>query len=391
MEGAGPPHVVLDVEGMMCQKSCGTTVEGALSSVGGVAVARASFPEKRAFAWLMDPHVNAFDENIAAKLVAAVEAVGFDAALSTQGPHKFTVEGMMCQNSCASTVRAAVEGVAGVTHALVSHPAKAALVWGNFSDESVIAAVQAVGFDASRATDASSRESGGGAGGRTGTYYELNVEGMMCQNSCASTVRGALESLPHVERAEVSHPDKLAKVWTQVPVDVGQLIYVVNAVGFDATAASGDTQKKHTLVAPAAVGTATEGNATAAHHAAFNTKAHIEASLEVGSQQNSAVVSLAVGGMSCASCVRKIESALGKMDGITQAAVNLSTARARVIIDTSEPTHVSACMVESMCASVPLYVCVCVCALHLTRGGSRGIRFAWRVPTAPTRGNRACN
>ncbi|HSK91795.1 MAG TPA: heavy metal translocating P-type ATPase, partial [Euzebyales bacterium] len=42
-----------------------------------------------------------------------------------------------------------------------------------------------------------------------------------------------------------------------------------------------------------------------------------------------------IGGMTCASCVRRVEKALGKVDGVEQASVNLATERATVVADPS--------------------------------------------------------
>ena len=39
---------------------------------------------------------------------------------------------------------------------------------------------------------------------------------------------------------------------------------------------------------------------------------------------------VSVGGMSCAACVRRVEMALKEMDGVTDVAVNLATARATI-------------------------------------------------------------
>ena len=41
-------------------------------------------------------------------------------------------------------------------------------------------------------------------------------------------------------------------------------------------------------------------------------------------------VSLVVGGMTCASCVRHVENAIGNTGGVTSASVNLATGRATV-------------------------------------------------------------
>ncbi len=46
-------------------------------------------------------------------------------------------------------------------------------------------------------------------------------------------------------------------------------------------------------------------------------------------------VVLPIEGMTCASCVRRIEKALGKVDGVREASVNLATEKARVVFDPS--------------------------------------------------------
>ncbi|CAN0513140.1 unnamed protein product, partial [Scytosiphon promiscuus] len=43
---------------------------------------------------------------------------------------------------------------------------------------------------------------------------ELDVEGMMCQKNCGTTVRNALENVPGVARAEVSFAQRRARIWT---------------------------------------------------------------------------------------------------------------------------------------------------------------------------------
>ncbi len=44
-------------------------------------------------------------------------------------------------------------------------------------------------------------------------------------------------------------------------------------------------------------------------------------------------ISFGVQGMTCASCVRRVEKALAKVDGVAQASVNLATEKARVSFD----------------------------------------------------------
>jgi Cu+-exporting ATPase len=67
----GPPSFVLFIEGMMCQKNCGTTVQKALSAVPGVVHCEVSFKEKAAKVW--------GSEGLElAALVDAVEDCGFE-------------------------------------------------------------------------------------------------------------------------------------------------------------------------------------------------------------------------------------------------------------------------------------------------------------------------
>src|SRR5919109_1091564 len=51
-----------------------------------------------------------------------------------------------------------------------------------------------------------------------------------------------------------------------------------------------------------------------------------------------AEVTFPVTGMTCASCVRRIEKALGKVEGVREARVNLATEKARVLYDPAVAT-----------------------------------------------------
>ena len=49
-------------------------------------------------------------------------------------------------------------------------------------------------------------------------------------------------------------------------------------------------------------------------------------------------VSIPITGMTCASCVRRIEKAIGKVAGVENVSVNLATERARVTYDPGQTT-----------------------------------------------------
>src|SRR3954447_24082295 len=52
-----------------------------------------------------------------------------------------------------------------------------------------------------------------------------------------------------------------------------------------------------------------------------------------GVTANTTELTLPIGGMTCASCVRRVERALQKVEGVTEAGVNLATERATVKYD----------------------------------------------------------
>ena len=75
--GTAQDPVVLDIQGMMCQNNCGTTVQRALSGVPGVEKVEVSFADKKATVWGSASLVD---------LIEAVEMVGFDAAALPKVP-----------------------------------------------------------------------------------------------------------------------------------------------------------------------------------------------------------------------------------------------------------------------------------------------------------------
>ena len=70
--------------------------------------------------------------------------------------------------------------------------------------EEIIEAIEDVGFEAFTLEQQSDTNDD--------QTMRLRVEGMMCQKSCATTVQNAILAIEGVESAEVSFPEKLAKV-----------------------------------------------------------------------------------------------------------------------------------------------------------------------------------
>ena len=109
-------------------------------------------------------------------------------------------------------------------------------------------------------------------------YQEtLSIEGMTCA-SCVGRVEKALKKVDGVEKAEVNLATEKALIHASQPLDRALLIKAVQRAGFDVAA-----------IQP---------------------------------------IELSIDGMTCASCVARVEKALKKVPGVEQANVNLATERA---------------------------------------------------------------
>jgi Cu+-exporting ATPase len=108
---------------------------------------------------------------------------------------------------------------------------------------------------------------------------ELPIGGMTCA-SCVATIEGGLKELPGIAEVNVNlATERGSVVYDPELVNIDQLVKIVQDVGYEVR-----TEK----------------------------------------------VDIPVGGMTCASCVATIESALKELDGVVSANVNLATERARV-------------------------------------------------------------
>ena len=116
---------------------------------------------------------------------------------------------------------------------------------------------------------------------------QLPIAGMTCA-SCVMRVEKALKALPGVQRAEVNLATEQAAVAVEPGVGAQALVAAVRKAGY-----------------------------------------------EVGTQH----VELGVEGMTCASCVARVEKALLKVPGVTSASVNLATEKATVEVLSTVPVQ----------------------------------------------------
>jgi Au+-exporting ATPase len=113
----------------------------------------------------------------------------------------------------------------------------------------------------------------------------LSIEGMTCA-SCVGRVERALKAVPGVTNAVVNLATEKASITTNAPVDRAALVKAVADAGYEVSKSP--------------------------------------------TPQTAASVEVAIEGMTCASCVGRVEKALKAVPGVTNAVVNLATEKATV-------------------------------------------------------------
>ncbi|MBN3800766.1 copper ion binding protein, partial [Burkholderia sp. Ac-20392] len=227
------------------------------------------------------------------------------------------IDGMHC-GGCTGRVQRALAAVPGVVEATVDLDAHAATVTAHETVEAaqLVDAVGAAGYRAAvrapvletatavhaHPVEASPTPMAAVASTThhplpaDSTIIELDIDGMTCA-SCVSRVEKALEKVPGVTRASVNLATERATVDAAANVSAAQLVDTVKQAGYGATP------------------TVTDGGVAAFAPSSPAAPASIE---------------LDIDGMTCASCVSRVEKALAKVPGVTRASVNLATERATV-------------------------------------------------------------
>lgn len=144
---------------------------------------------------------------------------------------------------------------------------------------------------------------------------EFDIDGMTC-GGCSSSVKEAIEELEGVEIADVSHETDSGTVRVNgggSDVDMTDaIVEAVDEAGYDARPAR--AEKPDVCEIPAE----TDGGEVRAPEA--------EEIEEVGEDENA--VRIDVGGMTCATCVGRVEDALNALEDVEEASVNFATERA---------------------------------------------------------------
>jgi Cu+-exporting ATPase len=211
------------------------------------------------------------------------------------------LQGLTCMN-CAQRVKKALESREDVEQAEVNvHYAK---VTGEAPSQALIDSVVAAGYQAAVAQQPDT---------------ELQLNGLSCMH-CAASTRKALEAVPGVIAADVSIDS--AKVYGDAAPEA--LIAAVEDAGYHASLAGAVTSPK-TEPLTESVPVLPETQATAS--SPLPATSH-------GDDDDS--VQLLLSGMSCASCVSKVQNALQSVSGVDQARVNLAE-RSALITGSADP------------------------------------------------------
>ncbi|WP_342336313.1 heavy metal translocating P-type ATPase [Burkholderia pseudomallei] len=345
---AAPITTTLLVEGMHCG-GCTSRVEQALAQVPGVTGAVADLAAGTAT-------VAAASAIDTARLVAALDAAGYRATVATApaatgnadarhgrardedddaaaAPHTaavtLTIGGMTC-GGCARRVEQALAAVRGVADAkvdLATTSAKASVAR-DVDSQTLVAAVERAGYRANVVRDARAEaapkpaacpfedaarsaapaaafavdESSAASPERVATQsFEFDIAGMTCA-SCVGRVEKALAQVPGVARATVNLATEKAAVDADADahVDTARLIDAVKRAGYRGSPVSDPAS----ALAP---------------------------SPEIAAARTA--IELDIAGMTCASCVGRVEKALAQVPGVVRATVNLATEKAAVDAD----------------------------------------------------------
>ncbi|MEG1689621.1 MAG: heavy metal translocating P-type ATPase, partial [Hafnia sp.] len=225
----------------------------------------------------------------------------------------FALQGLSCMN-CAKKVKTALEARPDVEVALLNNP-RYAKVTGDADAQTIVSTVEQAGYHATLA----------------GTPdVTLALSGLSCGH-CTASVTKALEAVAGVDAADVS----LAEAKIYGSADATVLIEAVKAAGYEAALAQGESHPKTEPLTQSASNSTTATQAPETLAAAETSSPAIPSTADTLADTDDNV-QLLLDGMSCASCVLKVQNALQGVPGVEQARVNLAE-RSALVTGHSDP------------------------------------------------------
>nr|XP_018917794.1 PREDICTED: copper-transporting ATPase 1 isoform X2 [Bemisia tabaci] len=304
-------QTIIGISGMKCQ-SCVRKIESNISEVPGVKSIKVNL-DKRIGIISYDPELTDPEQ-----VRQAVENLGFVATLPDSPEHECLIEilGMKC-NNCVQNIEGKLKEKQGVKDVKVSLEQRNA-TFTYFPDEvtpeTLVKYLCDMNFNASllevngvtQNSSIQEKNSDKVGNGNHNSSLHIPIDDMMKGEKCLLHIKGM--TCASCVAAIEKHCLKMKGV---------------NSVLVALLAAKAEIQYDPTLIQPDAIANSI-------------TELGFPASVMDSSNMTDSKVELKIGGMTCASCVNKIETQIKKLRGVKSAAVALTTQRGRVEFDPEE-------------------------------------------------------
>ncbi|XP_036988093.2 copper-transporting ATPase 1 isoform X2 [Artibeus jamaicensis] len=374
---AGEVKLKMKVEGMTCH-SCTSTIEGKIGKLQGVQQIKVSLDNQEATV-VYQPHLITGEE-----IKKQIEAAGFPAFIKKQPKYPklgaidierlkntpvkssegsqprslacaddystavFTIDGMHCK-SCVSNIESALSTLQYVSSIAVSLENRSAVVKYNanlVTPEALRKAIEAVPPGQYRVNITSGADSTSNSPSSSCLQKlplnvvsqpltqetVINIDGMTC-NSCVQSIEGFISKKAGVKSILVSLANSNGTVeYDPLVTSPETLRKAIEDMGFDATlpgiysvlvalmAGKAEVRYNPAVIQPPMI-------------AEFIRELGFGATVIENADEGDGVLELIVRGMTCASCVHKIESTLTKHRGIFYCSVALATNKAHIKYD----------------------------------------------------------
>ncbi|MBX6968204.1 MULTISPECIES: copper-exporting P-type ATPase CopA [Providencia] len=289
--------VILKLQGLSCMH-CVSSVTKALESRDDVANLKVTIDYA-----VFDSDTDATD------FIPTITDAGYEATVATTPDVQLQLSGLNCMK-CAGKTQQALESVDGVAVAIVD--TTHAKVYGTADPQTLISAVQQAGYHAELALP---------------NTTTLALSGLSCMK-CAAKTQQALEAVEGVERAEVD--TKSAVVHGHASVDA--LISAIEGAGYQASLSQEGSESPKTE--PLTIETEQPEADSAAICDIPAQQSDLDEQPNITPTDDS--VQLLLDGMTCASCVSKVQKALNSVPGVENARVNLAE-RSALVTGTAVP------------------------------------------------------
>ncbi|XP_072599430.1 copper-transporting ATPase 1 isoform X2 [Vulpes vulpes] len=376
MAQAGEVMLKMKIEGMTCH-SCTSTIEGKIGKLQGVQRIKVSLDNQEATI-VYQPHLITIEE-----IKKQIEAVGFPAFVkkqpkylklgaidierlkntpvkSSEGSQQrspsytsdstvtFIIDGMHCK-SCVLNIESALSTLQYVSSIVVSLENRSAIVKYDASlvtPETLRKAIEAISPGQYRVSIASEVESTSNSPSSSPLQKiplnivshpltqetVINIDGMTC-NSCVQSIEGVISKKEGVKSIRVSLANGNGTVeYDPLLTSPETLREAIEDMGFDA-ALSGIYSVLVALMAGKAEVRYNPAVIQPPMIAEFIRELGFGATMIENADEVDGVLELVVRGMTCASCVHKIESILTKHRGIFYCSVALATNKAHIKYD----------------------------------------------------------